>query len=289
MANVVEKERFITLRDMTIDDISLGMRLKSMAGWNQRESDWRMFLEAGGGNFVANWNGRDVGTVTSVPYEDHFTWIGMVLVDPVARRQGIGTALLNKSIEVARHLGPVRLDATTDGYELYRTLGFRKEYELIRMTATPARITQTVEQSPVGVKTTDLRSLVEYDSPLFGANREYILASLHSGNPEYALCIRGADSLNGYCLGRTGSKYEQIGPVVADSLTCAKDLLVEVLRNCASQNVVMDAFADKPDWIQFLEELGFKAQRSFIRMCLGELRYPGITDKQYAIAGPEIG
>jgi GNAT superfamily N-acetyltransferase len=289
MAKVLEKKPDITIREMSVDDISLGMKLKSIAGWNQQEQDWKMFLEAGGANFVANWNGKDVGTVISIPYEDHFTWIGMVLVDPVARQQGIGTALLNKIITYARKRGPVRLDATADGYELYKKLGFRKEYELIRMTASPDRTTQKGKQLSDEVRNSDLGSLAAYDSPVFGANRDYILASLHSRNPEYARCIRGVNSLNGYCLGRSGSKYEQIGPVVADSFDRASDLLLEVLEKCTKRDIVIDAFADKPQWIKLLEELGFTAQRGFIRMCLGELEYPGITDNQFAMAGPEIG
>jgi hypothetical protein len=64
---------------------------------------------------------------------------------------------------------------------------------------------------------------------------------------------------------------------------------MEVLEKCISKNVVVDGFADKPEWIQLLEELGFTAERGFIRMCLGELKHPGKPDRQYAIAGPEIG
>jgi len=57
----------------------------------------------------------------------------MVLVDPKAMRKGVGKALLNKSIEIARPKGAIRLDATAEGFELYSRLGFRTEYELVRM------------------------------------------------------------------------------------------------------------------------------------------------------------
>jgi hypothetical protein len=36
---------------MTAEDIHYGMKLKSLAGWNQLEADWKMLLDAGGDNF----------------------------------------------------------------------------------------------------------------------------------------------------------------------------------------------------------------------------------------------
>jgi len=75
----------------------------------------------------------------------------------------------------------------------------------------------------------------------------------------------------------------------SDTFEIVKNLYLEALQNCIMKNIVMDAFVDKPEWILFLEKLGFVKQRSFIRMCLGNLNNKGITLKQYAIAGPEIG
>ncbi len=63
----------IILRKMTPGDIPYGMKLKSLAGWNQLEADWKMLLDAGGDNFVASLHGEDAGIVVSLPYQDHFT------------------------------------------------------------------------------------------------------------------------------------------------------------------------------------------------------------------------
>ncbi len=289
MADRIDNQDLIVVREMTPEDIPLGMKLKSLAGWNQLEADWEMFLGAGGDNFVANLNGNDAGTVVSIPYSDHFTWIGMVLVDPASRRKGIGTALLKKSIESSIVNGPVRLDATADGYELYKTIGFQREYELVRMTGNPGHINRTKGYSCKPVQEKELPAIIAYDAPVFGAERRGILESLYSMNPEYAFCIKENDSLSAYCMGRSGSRYEMIGPVVAEDTWMAKDLLLDFLQKCTGKQLLIDAFPDKPDWISFLESLGFTRQRDFIRMCLGDLKHKGITGKQFAIAGPEIG
>ena len=134
MAKHPDKSDSISLRQMTHNDIPLGMRLKSLAGWNQLETDWEMLLDTGsGGNFVAAYDGTEAGTVTTVTYERRFSWIGMVLVDPAFRRRGIGTVLLTAAIDSGTIYGPVRLDATPEGKRLYDTLGFKDEYRLVRM------------------------------------------------------------------------------------------------------------------------------------------------------------
>jgi hypothetical protein len=131
--------------------------------------------------------------------------------------------------------------------------------------------------------------MIDYDTPVFGADRSFILKSLYQRNPEYAICCSAKKEIEGYSMGRSGSNYEQIGPILADHEVIACDLLITVLSKCRGNDVVVDAFADKPEWISFLQEIGFAEQRRFIRMCLGELKHPGITENQYAIAGPEIG
>jgi GNAT superfamily N-acetyltransferase len=283
----------IILRKMTPEDISLGMKLKSLAGWNQLESDWRMLLDVGGDNFVASLDGDDVGIAISLPYQDLFTWIAMVLVDPKARRKGVGKTLMNKSIEVAQPKGTIRLDATAEGFELYRTLGFQTEYELVRMVKSSAgsRVKQNSHSIKRGLPMGDdaLEFITSLDIPIFGADRSGILRSMYRRNPEYAYYRKVKGSIKAYCLGRSGSQFEQIGPIIAEGSAYAADVLAAVLDPLKSKDIVIDAFADKPDWISLLEESGFTKQRSFVRMCLGHLHHPGIMEKQFAIAGPEIG
>ena len=53
-----------------------------------------------------------------------------VYVDPVATGRGVGTALLDRAIEVARrsHEGPVRLEATLNACAFYRKRGFKETH-----------------------------------------------------------------------------------------------------------------------------------------------------------------
>src|SRR6266404_8815729 len=125
------------MRHMTRQDIAGGMRLKDLAGWNQTEADWERFLSSSpDGCFVAEIDGRVIGTVTTIVYEDRFAWIGMVLVDPGFRNRGIGRALLQRAIEhlESRNLACIKLDATPQGKPVYEKVGFVSEYEIERWT-----------------------------------------------------------------------------------------------------------------------------------------------------------
>src|SRR5215469_17625913 len=125
----------LDIRAMTPADISAGMRLKETAGWNQTEHDWQRFLEANAdGCFAAEWSGHFAGTVTTIVYGKVLAWIGMVLVDPQFRGNGIGTALLTKALDYldARQVPCVKLDATPEGRPIYGRQGFRTEYAIER-------------------------------------------------------------------------------------------------------------------------------------------------------------
>ena len=125
----------IAYREMTPDDIPAGLNLCRLAGWNQLARDWELFLKihSNGCRVGVDDDGNVVGTVTTIPYENHFAWIGMVLVDPSKRRQGIGTQLLREALQLTADHETIKLDATPAGREVYLKLGFVDEYRIIRM------------------------------------------------------------------------------------------------------------------------------------------------------------
>src|ERR1043166_1113917 len=101
---------------MTEQDIEAGLRLCRASGWNQLAADWRIFLECNGeGCRVEEIDGRVAGTAATLRYEDRFSWISMLLVDPEMRRRGIGTMLLEEALRVLGGTRSIRLDATPAG------------------------------------------------------------------------------------------------------------------------------------------------------------------------------
>src|SRR5690349_5886839 len=133
------------IRLMFESDIPAAMRLKEAAGWNQTEADWRrLLLLQPNGCFAAVKDGRVVGTTTTTIY-DELAWIGMVLVDPQHRRQGIAAKLMNVALEYLNgKVETIKLDATALGQPVYERFGFEVESEVERWAgASTGRATQS--------------------------------------------------------------------------------------------------------------------------------------------------
>jgi len=279
----------IGMRPMTVDDISAGMRLSGLAGWNQTQADWELFLQCSPvGGFVAVHNGLTVGTVLTFTYGGGVAWIGMVLVDPNFRRRGIGSLLLNGALAYLAGCPSIKLDATPAGKQVYDQLGFSDEYGLHRATCSVIpQIQGSDSVRPLSQDSFD--RICDLDLLVFGADRRVILQGLLKNAPESAFLLEEQGSLRGFCLGRSGSLFHQIGPVVAETLDDAKALLSAAFCRLTGRAVVIDVPDSQPEIWAWLETLGFIRQRPFMRMYCQSNHTPGIPARQYAIAGPELG
>jgi hypothetical protein len=109
------------------------------------------------------------------------------------------------------------------------------------------------------------------------------------GAPEYAWVAMENNELKGYCFGRHGHNFEHLGPVVATDFATAQQLVAACLRKQAGKPFILDASHQHAEWLLWLEALGFKEQRPFMRMYRGNNRSPGLPENQFAILGPEFG
>ncbi len=281
----------IIYREMTVADIAESMRLCRAAGWNQLPRDWEQFLRLNPhGSRLALAGDRVVGTVTTIEYGDRFAWIGMMLVDPAARRQGIGTRLMHEALEALRDQKTIRLDATPVGREVYLNLDFVDEYGLSRMeTVVSAQIANDEANPARPLTADDLPSVIELDARVFGADRRAMLEWMFDGAPQYAWMVARNGRAAGYCFGRTGFNFEHLGPVVAEDSQVAGQLVTACLGRQHGKAFALDVLHHDASWRRWLESIGFKEQRPFIRMIRGESRSPGLPEMQFAILGPEFG
>jgi creatinine amidohydrolase/Fe(II)-dependent formamide hydrolase-like protein/GNAT superfamily N-acetyltransferase len=275
----------LALRTLSNDDVPAAMRLKVAAGWNQTADDWRVFLSDPTSSFAAVHQGGLVGTATTIRYGD-LAWIGMVLVDPELRRLGIGTLLLKRTIEHLQTCASVKLDATPAGREVYRKLGFADDCKLMRMTL--ARAPRLSAQRAKVCDDGHMTQLLTLDKPVFGADRSDLLRRLRNNRPQSAFILADGDHLRGFVLARAGSDYTYLGPIVAESAADARELAAAAMREVSGKPVMIDVLDAQTDFVDWLRELGFAEQRSFIRMYLGK-NISGDPSRQFAIAGPEFG
>lgn len=276
---------------MVDGDVRAGLYLCRAAGWNQTADDWELFLKLSpdGCRVAVDEEGKVRGTVATVRYEDHFSWIGMVLVDPVMQRQGIGIQLLRESLQVLSEEETVKLDATPAGRKIYVQLDFLDEYPISRMEIKQISDSSLPVTTAKLMQNKDIPLLLEFDRRIFGANREKVLNSMLHHTPQYAFVAEDGEGIRGYCFGRIGHHFSHIGPVIATDIETAKHVASAALRNCGDAPIIIDALQHTPEWSEWLLSLGFREQRPLIRMYRGTNAYPGIPEKQFAILGPEFG
>lgn len=279
---------------MTPDDVAAGLRLSRASGWNQTEGDWRLLLSLGPGLFRAGVrDGRVVASGGAVRYGDALAWICMILVDPADRGAGIGTAVFDEVLvrceaeRSAGRLGTVGLDATPAGRGIYLQRGFVDGPPLVRMRvataeARPAPATRSVPMAPV-----DLEPVLALDRQVFGADRAAVLRWAWASAPELARIAREGGRVVGYCFGRHGDHSDHVGPVVADDLAVALDLVGGGIAAASLPALIVDAAVDA-EWVHALSDLGFREERPFTRMYLEGPRAHRPPRRERAVFGPEF-
>ncbi len=213
----------------------------------------------------------------------------MVLVDPAARRKGLGTLLLERGLALIPEHVAARLDATPAGEPLYRKLGFSAEYGLKRWFLDVKRRGKPHATGARPLTPADWPAIHAMDARAFGASRASLLKRLADEASEYAWVVEHDGRLDGYLLGRHGRLREQLGPLIAANAETAGRLLDACLAAHPERAVFLDAPDDQHSWNATLVERGFAIERPFLRMYRGQLVTPGEPSLVYAIAGPEFG
>lgn len=262
------------------------------AGWNQIAADWRLMLGEGLAFGIRDAAGTWIATALVLPLGPDISWISMVLVTRAARRQGLGSRLLQRCLAQIEESGVAAgLDATELGRPVYLPLGFRDVYPLSRWRAEAGQ--RRAVDPPPGVRVRsatveDLARIVACDSARSGFAREPILRRLLGRAPALAhVAGRSDGSLAGYALGRDGHAAMHVGPVVADDEAIGLALLSSAVAG-AAQRVILDVPDRHRAIAQWLTAQGATAPRTFMRMLRGAC--PAVEDagNVLALAGPEL-
>ena len=266
------------IRQMTLGDIDLAMKLKDQVGWNQTADDIRRLVEyEPDGCFIAEIDGTPVGTVSTTSYGTQLAWIGMMLVLPEYRRRGIARRLMQTSIDylLGRGVTCIKLDATPLGQPLYEQLGFHAEWGFQRWEREGNEVAQF---PPDGFLSSDLLAM---DEAAFGTDRSRWLASVAAGCRVFTMA-------SGFAMLRPGSVATYLGPIVAMDESAVEPMVAEMLTTVTGR-----VFWDIPTGNTVSENLAtqhdFQPVRQLLRMWSGDANVVGRPDLQFALLDPTTG
>jgi len=271
------------MRPINEADLPRAGALSAQAGWNQNQADWLIFLQDGAVRGLDDGDAACLAASAAVlPFGADLAWISMVLVRADRRRQGIATALMRWAIEEAGARRCVALDATPDGREVYRRLGFEDvfgftRWRVPRPVATPGLPVRRLRDA-------DWPALLALDEAAFGASREALLRNFAARLPQTGWI---AEDGSGYVLGRDGLRLPEIGPVVAADSATALSLIAAAHQAIGGASLI-DLSDSAPDIAASLAAAGGESLRPFTRMARGAPP-PGDAGRLIAMAGPEFG
>jgi GNAT superfamily N-acetyltransferase len=281
-------------RSLQPSDVRGAFELSKIAGWNQTEADWHAYIGlASDGCIAVCVDGNLAGTAISFRYGDKVGWIGMLLVHPDCRRHGLGRELLRRSIRLleGKRIRTIRLDATPMGRKVYLPLGFKDEYEVVRFEGF-AGVFGAEESRALSARTMSIGDLPEaasLDARAFGVVRGDVLRALSSRDPELCFVAHARGKTEGFLIARKGREAIQLGPLVAMNAASAESLVMALFGAVPGQRIYVDMPAPNREGNAILARYGFRVQRSFTRMLLGDSGPPADMGLVFGTGGAEIG
>ncbi len=248
------------------------------AGWNQTRNDLKILSEYAILKLLAmvHYDHKKIpaGSGLVVRTGPDLVWIGMILVHPDLRRQGIATRIMIHCLEKLRSGDQplvAGLDATPEGTPLYQHLGFEDSFEIQRFLVSAKNKTMISGSAEIE-RITDLRIVEEYATERgFPNSKPYlkILMDLSTGKDCYL--IKREDKIAGFVMSRSGRLYPFIGPLMADNEETAALLLNRVLFEWKKKGYSR-LFIDIPGMhykrqdFSVLDEVHVVSKRNFNRM-----------------------
>lgn len=250
------------------DHVDEAKELSDAAGWNQIKSDWHRIIAVQPDGCLGAWaDGRLIGTTTFVVYGNDLAWVGMVLVHPDYRGQGIGTRMVRAAMEILdnRKIPVVGLDATESGRSLYEREGFREVLPIIRWSGTlSVRPARHVQIEPIGSGGGE--AVQRFDRSIAHLDRSRLIDQFLEADEVDGFVASGADQkMKGYMFLRPGRYAWQAGPLLAEDSRTAKQLLSTAADVADGQDVIVDA-VDDFGFPVLLADAGLEPARRLTRM-----------------------
>ena len=275
----------LDIATMTVGETAFAIDLAAAEGWNPGVSDAAAFQHADpGGVFVARADGIPVGCISAVSYPDGFGFIGLFIVVPARRGEGIGTALWRKAMGYleGRVIG---LDGVVEQQEAYGRAGFVTRHRNVRyVLAEPVGGRAGALVPATSVPRTVLES---YDRQCFPASRSRFLDAWLSMDGARALVSWESGRVTGYGVRRTCRNGSKIGPLFADDADTALRLFTG-LCDGAHGAVFLDVPQSNAQAVALAERHGMKAVFETARMYRGE-PLPVRGEKVFGITTFELG
>lgn len=279
------------LRQLTKDGLQTLLAWAMAEGWNPGIHDHEVFWETDPEGFYGFYtNDTLIAGGAVVSYNQTFGFMGLFIVHPEYRGQGIGRKLwqLRRDLLIRRlnHGAAIGMDGVVAMQPFYEKGGFRIAYRDERYERMGSAF--DVSHLITTINVNDHERLIDYDRDCVGYSRQIFLRSwLRTPNSQGFKFIQH-NRLCGYAVIRKAIESYKIGPLFADSSEVAEELY----KACLNASIGQPVFLDIPVINKGASELVRKYEARYVfecaRMYLGEAPHSSIN-KVFGITTFELG
>lgn len=269
----------ITFRNASERELGVILDWAAIEGWNPGLDDAAAFFAADPAGFFLAVDGEEpVGAISVVNHNDGFAFLGLYIVRPDYRGQGIGYGLWQHAIA---HAGTraIGLDGVPDQQANYARSGFRHAGKTMRFSG---RVEPKTTASIRLAEASDLTTLIDREAEASGTRKTAYMTAWFSGTANRKTLIHP----DGFLTIRKCRDGAKIGPLVAGDITTA----LQLIRHAAGifgETVIIDV-PDSADALgELCEDLKLTAAFETARMYRGTA--PVSAGGHYAVASLELG
>lgn len=242
------------------------------------------------GCFIAELNGEKAGICIATAYKKN-GFIGELIVSPIFRKNGIGTALLQRSIQFlkGKNIQKIYLDGVESAIPLYKKIGFLEIYRSLRLFG---EIEPSISPIVSEINNNDLQEILAIDRSCFAEDRSFFLLKRFENFPGLGLKLVRDNSIQAYLFGRVGNGgWITVGPVVNLSKIDYTILLLKSFQErIGYQPFSIGILEHQKDLVIQLIQCGLKPEPNPpMRMILGNAIGCFENDQCHAIGSPAKG
>ena len=245
----------IRFRTMERDEAQTAIDWAAREGWNPGLSDAGCFYDTDpAGFFCAEADGRIIGTISVVNYDEAFSFAGLFIVDPGYRGRGIGMELYRHALKHAgsRIVGGDGVLSMVPKYE--RTGGLflhssNARYAGIGGGGLPPGL--------LPVQEANFEQLARFDAEHFPAARDRFLRCwIHAGGHSGLACTGEDGAITGYGVRRACGEGYKIGPLFARNRAVAEAILDGLVAGIPGAPYYLDIPVSNPDAAALAKDRG---------------------------------
>jgi len=276
------------IRQLTAADVPFALEQTRREGWSSAAHWFAALIEHDPALCVVAEDGAaPVGMITATRF-GRSAWIGNLIVVPEQRRTGLGTRLMERTMDALAALGvrTIRLEADPPGVNIYRRLGFADEFDSLRFRRTGA--VATLRSHAVELGAEHVADLLRFDREPFGDDRGRLLGVMRRHAKGAWICV-DTDGIRGYAMAVETTGGLHIGPWVAADEGAAADLLGACLALQRGRDVRVGLPAGNDAGCALLRAMGFLPTEPSLRMVWGDRVATGQPERIYGILNGAVG